>query len=253
MFSRMSDPPKPNVPRLETADGEPVDVPGADDMAAAFAKALNERAEEGYEPPPPDALWWSLSRPDGGGVHIKVTNVDFDRWVITDVYVHAPALTATDLQAVPLTQLDLIMNLLGYWQPSDNVEIVQDGDTIADVINGFAAKADYGPAVMYHNPEETGDDDPPLSELRQLAANAPPELPEFPTAERQRLTRPDGTDPEGFSARVAAAYREYAPKTRAPAVEIAKEAGVPVATARSWIREARRRGKLPEGRKGKAG
>jgi hypothetical protein len=68
-----------------------------------------------------------------------------------------------------------------------------------------------------------------------------------------RGTRPDGTDPDGFSAKVAAAYREYAPQTRAPALKIADEAGVPVATVRSWIREARRRGKLPQGRKGRAG
>jgi hypothetical protein len=251
----MTDPPDRGVPHIYDLDGNLVSDPARDaEIHAAFVAAMTERSAEGYTEPSPEALWWSLSRPDGGGVHIKVTNDDYSRWIITDVYVHAPALSATDLQAIPLTQLDLIMNLLGYWNPAQGMEnIQQDGDVIADVINDFAAKAGYGPAVTYHVPEETGDEDPPLAELRQLAATAPAELPEFPKAERPRLGRPDGTDPDSFYAQVAAAYREYAPQTRAPAVKIAEEAGVPVGTVRGWIREARRRGKLPQGRKGKAG
>lgn len=70
---------------------------------------------------------------------------------------------------------------------------------------------------------------------------------------REPLTRPDGTDPEGFSRRVAEAYVEAASATRAPATVLAEEAGVPVTTVHRWVREARQRGHLPPARKGRAG
>lgn len=251
----MPDQQVPRGPRLTDAHGNAVEVDG--ELARVFREAMNNDPGDTGESPPL-ALWWHLNKPDGGGMHVKVTNVDYDRWVITDVYVHGDGLAATDLQSVPLTKLDLIMNLLGYWRGEDDRPgsppgTIMDGDVIADFINDLAVKAGYGQAVTFHDPDETGTEDPALAELRAAADDAPSELPDLPAAERPRLTRPDGTDPDGFAERVAAAYREYAPTTRAPAVKIADEAGVPVATARSWIREARRRGKLPEGRKGKAG
>lgn len=70
---------------------------------------------------------------------------------------------------------------------------------------------------------------------------------------RETLSRPDGTDPEGFSRRVAEAYAEAASATRAPATVLAEEADVPVTTVHRWIREARQRGLLPPARKGRAG
>ena len=187
--------------------------------------------EEADTAPGRPGVWWSLSRPGEGGAHIKVSHEE-DRWVITDVYVHDNGVTASDLQSVPLTQLDMAMNLLSFADPS----------VIARVGN------ELGQAVL----AETGHE-PSLASLRQRAKHAPSQLPTPSRGPRPKLTRPDGTDPDGFSARVAAAYREYAPQTRAPALKIAEEAGVPVATVRSWIREARRRGKLPQGRKGRAG
>src|SRR5262249_17383009 len=57
--------------------------------------------------------------------------------------------------------------------------------------------------------------------------------------DRAPLSRPDGTDPEGFSRRVAEAYNEAIPTTSKPAVALAEEAGVPVVTVHRWIREAR--------------
>lgn len=66
-----------------------------------------------------------------------------------------------------------------------------------------------------------------------------------------RANRPDGTD--GFYRLVATTYNEYAEETRAPGREIADEFDVPITTAHRWVREARRRGFLPPGRKGAAG
>jgi hypothetical protein len=71
---------------------------------------------------------------------------------------------------------------------------------------------------------------------------------------REPLKRPDGTDPEGFSRLVARAYNEaVASKSKAPAVDLAAEAGVPVTTVHRWIADARRRTLLPPARQGRAG
>jgi len=70
---------------------------------------------------------------------------------------------------------------------------------------------------------------------------------------REPLARPDRTDPDGHSRAVAAAYKESVHLGKSPGPTIAAEAGVPVATAHGWIREARRRGHLPKGQKGRAG
>lgn len=226
----MTDNPGRDGPWLEDAQGNRIEVDGDDEVARAFRAAL----ESGdYESQPPLTLWWSLRLPGGGGVHMKVQDTGTGgSWVVTDVYMHAPEVTTTLLRGTPLSQLDLIMNLVGGFDP----------DTIAE------AHQEMGQQVI-----SDPDSEPTLAELRHLAETAPAELPTPPVAERPRLTRPDGTNPDGFYTLVGAAYREYALQSHAPAIEIANEAGVPVATARTWVREARRRGKLPTGTRGKAG
>jgi hypothetical protein len=72
-------------------------------------------------------------------------------------------------------------------------------------------------------------------------------------APREPLTRPDGSDPDGFYQRVADAYREVLQDTNKVAVVLAKEADVPVGTVHRWILEARRRGFLATARQGRAG
>src|SRR5205085_5015354 len=107
--------------------------------------------------------------------------------------------------------------------------------TTADVTAAVQVTASVTPGVA--------DDDAPDPTLAQIRARTSRNvLPETPSPERPRLTRPDGAAPEEFYPRVAAAYAQYAPRTRAPAKQIATEAGVPVTTAHRWIREARRRG-----------
>jgi hypothetical protein len=66
------------------------------------------------------------------------------------------------------------------------------------------------------------------------------------------LKRPDRSDPAAFYGQVALRYLVLVRNTSKPAVAIAEESGVPVATARRWINEARRRGLLPAGRQGRA-
>lgn len=188
------------------------------------------------EPDPSErAAWVSIAAPPGGGTHLRLRDDD-GRIVVDAVYVHGPEITATTLQAVPISQLALIANLMPGFGLFDLQTLIKFGGHGYPVTDETAS---------------TGE--PSLAQLRALAQDAPAELVLVERAKRSPLTRPDGTDPDGFAQRVADAYREYAVRTRAPAVEIASEAAVPVATARSWIREARRRGKLPQGRKGKAG
>jgi len=185
----------------------------------------------------PRALWVSIAAPPGGGTHMRLRDAAGGRLVVDAVYVHGPEITATTLQAVPVSQLALL-NLIGPVGLYDLMSLMK--------FNAYTA--DY---PMTEESESVGE--PSLAALRAKAQDAPAKFALVERTGRSPLTRPDGTDPDGFSVRVAEAYREYALRTRAPAVEIAAEASVPVATARSWIREARRRGKLPPGRKGKAG
>lgn len=69
---------------------------------------------------------------------------------------------------------------------------------------------------------------------------------------RPRLTRPDRSDPPAFYGQVALAYRDYIAHGTRPAIAIADEASVPVATARRWINHARELGLLEKGQRGRA-
>jgi hypothetical protein len=55
--------------------------------------------------------------------------------------------------------------------------------------------------------------------------------------------------PDDFYERVAARYSELAGQVRDPAIRLAQENQVPHTTAHRWIKEARRRGLLGQGRK----
>jgi len=157
--------------------------------------------------------------------------------VVDGVYVHGAEVTASVLQKVPISQIDLLMSLAM-------------GDINLYDLTNFLKYSAYAKVPVLEDTAGLT-----VAELSAQAEGAASELRIIEKQEpaRVRLSRPDGTDPDGFYALVALAYAEYAPQTRAPAVEISKEAGVPVGTARNWIKEARRRGKLRPGRKGKAG
>lgn len=58
---------------------------------------------------------------------------------------------------------------------------------------------------------------------------------------------------DDFYRRVAASYSALARQVPNPAAELAEENELPVTTVHTWVKQARRRGFLPPGRKGKAG
>jgi hypothetical protein len=59
--------------------------------------------------------------------------------------------------------------------------------------------------------------------------------------------------PDAFYRRVADAYLGLAVRTNRPAATIAAVNGVPVSSVHGWVKEARRRGFLPPGQKGRRG
>lgn len=69
---------------------------------------------------------------------------------------------------------------------------------------------------------------------------------------RLRKSSPQGYT-DGFYDAVAQAYQQLVGTSSRPIGELATANDVPVTTAQRWVREARRRGKLPPGRPGKAG
>ncbi len=91
---------------------------------------------------------------------------------------------------------------------------------------------------------------PQLQEL--LAATDEPKPPVDAEVAPPGLQRPPRGRGGGddFYRQVAEAYHHHAQRSHRPAVEIAQQAGVPPATARRWIEQARVRGFLVrEGRK----
>ena len=67
------------------------------------------------------------------------------------------------------------------------------------------------------------------------------------------LKVPPGAKPDWFYERLAVAYSNLALRSNRPAVLLAERNGVPVTTVHRWVKEARRRGFLPPGQKGRRG
>jgi hypothetical protein len=70
---------------------------------------------------------------------------------------------------------------------------------------------------------------------------------------RPILQRPPARADDEFYKKVAAAYRFHVERSDKPAVKIARDSDVPVATVRRWVNEARKRGHLGATEPGRAG
>ena len=209
-----------------------------------------------------DDGWESYVPPDGAdGCHIRWHRDDAGRWVPTGLYLHGSELTPDMLRAISLPRLAAMQNAemeeMDYVakaraagmivQPRPDlwiIETVRDrwargsGLTLAE-LEQRAADVRAGQELTARHEAESAAHD---AELRETWSQT-----------RPAITRPDGSDPEAFYRNVAIAYRQYATGTKAPARAIADEAGVPVTTVHRWVREARQRGFLPQGRRGRVG
>ncbi|MGH3927047.1 MAG: hypothetical protein ACRDTT_29970 [Pseudonocardiaceae bacterium] len=175
--------------------------------------------------------WVSFPAPsEFQGLHVRARRTDDGRLVVTDLFVHAEVISPAMLRQVSISRVEAALNA-----PADD-------ETSKLLAAGFQSWAVGGKGSW-------SDDELTVAQLRKRS----PKTEGDQAKRRARLTRPDGQDPDNFYRLVAHVYRDHAAATRAPAKELAAEAGVPVTTAHRWIREARRRGFLPPARKGKAG
>lgn len=171
---------------------------------------------------------WTFYRQQGLGIAAHHREVD-GRQAIFELVVLGDRLGAADLRAIPWARLE--------------------------------AKAAADPAPFEHYFEEHPEVErqPPVLTLDNvrdtLALLADADTEEPAPSGRAPLRRPSSNPyPPAFYEAVAAAYREYVTSDpRAPAARVAEEAGVPVRTVHTWIQQARRRGFLPKGRRGKVG
>lgn len=88
----------------------------------------------------------------------------------------------------------------------------------------------------------------PVARLGRL-----PAAERFDLSQLAPLHRGKDEAPGEFAGRVALYYGIFGQLSPYPAKAIAEHSRVPVGTVRSWIREARMRGKLPPGTRGRAG
>lgn len=177
--------------------------------------------------------WISYRDPDGtGGLHVRVDRDRNGDVVVRELYLHAGEITADTLRRIPIGRIEAAVSIAS---ADHRARRDADGDLTFAGWLALASTSDTSEVSM-----------------GELQRQVPPEG-EQDRSDRERLTRPEGRDPDAFYLRVAEAYREYVATSRRPAAEIAAEADVPVGTVHRWVREARRRGYLPSGRKGRSG
>lgn len=186
--------------------------------------------------------WLEVSDSEPGldaRVWINVIKREGGRLAVGTLIVNGEPVDGATLRRIPVARIEALLNTTG----------VGEAALSPDVAREFAAL--HGPALQTY-PNEFLLIEQALSTLLSGPVLGPPPN-DAPTAERQPLRRPDGTDPGGFYRQVADAYRAVAGTTSRPAKLLAEEAGVPVPTVHRWIHEARRRELLPPARKGRAG
>jgi hypothetical protein len=136
-------------------------------------------------------------------------------------------------------------NEAGRWEP---VELRMDADrrvplaSMESAANGIARE---------HLEERLHWDEPP--QQWRPPSLQPGQLwnPKAPRLRAKVL--PGARKSDVFYQRVAALYSQRATQSSRPAVEMANANGVPVTTVHRWVKEARRRGFLPPGQRGRRG
>ncbi len=176
--------------------------------------------------PAPDG--WIAVYSEGGGPTYYVRCRDDGRGgvEIVELFIASQGrITAATLRDVPIGRIEARIN--------GSPLLLAAARSAEEAPDPLRERLETGPVKSFRNMVEATNDD------------------QYPTV-NQPLKRPDRTNPAAFYGLVAARYLILVQRTAKPAVEMAEEAGVPVATARRWINEARRRGLLPVGRQGRA-
>lgn len=202
--------------------------------------------------------WESYLPPDGAdGLHIRWHRDGSGRWIPAGMYLHGAELTPDMLRAISLPRLEAMQNAeMDYAAQARALGIDVPPRRDAWVIEAMRdrwARGDVTVGDLEQRATEVREQQKLAEKLGAEQAAHRAELNQTWRQTRPAITRPDGSDPEAFYRNVATAYRQYATGTKAPAKAIADEAGVPVTTVHRWVREARQRGFLPHGRRGKVG
>ncbi len=162
------------------------------------------------------------------------------RAVVKRMIILGGAIDSATLRAIPIGRVESVLNPPKLGPPPGVFKAVD-----AEVLSELAERG-----ILF--PEELAAIDAALDSFERKSPLSQ-QSPASRGNQREPLSRPDGSDPDGFSRRVAEAYGEAVATTAHPAKRLAEEAGVPVTTVHRWIREARQRGFLPPARKGRAG
>jgi hypothetical protein len=144
------------------------------------------------------------------------------RLVPVELRVDGPALDSSKLRRLPLTGAEALANSV--WQGE------------------ITAMLEWAPAGDLHDrgvmPPQIGEP----GQIRRLVVR-----------KTARLKIPPGAKPDSFYSQVAKVYGQLARGSNRPAAELAEVNDVPVTTVHRWVKEARRRGFLPPGQKGRRG
>jgi hypothetical protein len=174
--------------------------------------------------------WVSTTTLDGAEVHIRVRRGPDGRVRITGVLIEADEVTTDTLRQI---KLGMVRGAVRGRRPSP-VPPVTDVFVSGDALLELYADAD--------------DSSTTIGDLRARAKGH-----RLGPEPREAVGRPDGRNPDEFYRRFASTYRSAVAESTRPAVLLASENDVPVETVRRWIKEARRRGHLKPGSKGRAG
>jgi hypothetical protein len=166
--------------------------------------------------------WMLADNERGDRVSVRFQLSERGRLEPAELRLDGPVLDSNTLRRLPLTVMETFANTV--WR-----------DEIRDMLDKAPAGDLHDRSVM---PPQMGE---PGSIRRSILRKT------------ARLKIPDGTKPDSFYQQVAKIYSHLARGSNRPAVELAEANGVPVTTTHRWVKEARRRGYLPPGQKGRRG
>lgn len=173
-------------------------------------------------------VWVNRDADAGGRLHVRL-GVALVRGRVTIVAVHAEnagGVTVEDLREIPIARLEAT------WNDTSSEAGRRVGGRIRRALDDAQDRA--------------------VETLRQAGLHEP--ALKIPTARELRLTIPaDQRYPDEFYRRVATLYYALVANGKRPAPAIAQANEVPVRTVHGWFGEARRRGFLAPGRRGRAG
>ena len=166
--------------------------------------------------------WVLADNERGDRVTVRFQLSERGRLEPVELRLDGPVLDSNTLRRLPLTVMETFANTVWRGELQDMLDIAPEGDL---------HDRNYMPRQFSE----------PGSIRRSIVRKT------------ARLKTPDGAKPDSFYEQVAKIYSHLARGSNRPAVEMAEVNGVPVTTVHRWVKEARRRGFLPPGQKGRRG